>query len=104
MCQCIDVLCVCIHDIYFYLIKKGWRSSFYTSFDLYEYKVHNEAVPQPLMYVEIQIQVLHFPNTARLLCMYNREMRRYVPIRQASSTDSLIVIRDHLGVKQSTQQ
>ena len=70
MCQCIDVLCVCIHDIYFYLIKKGWRSSFYTSFDLYEYKVHNEAIPQPLMYVEIQIQVLHFPNTARLLCMY----------------------------------
>ena len=70
MCQCIDVLCVCIQDIYFYLIKKGWRSSFYTSFDLYEYKVHNEAIPQPLMYVEIQIQVLHFPNTARLLCMY----------------------------------
>ena len=70
MCQCIDVLCVCIHDIYFYLIKKGWRSSFYTSFDLYEYKVHNEAIPQTLMYVEIQIQVLHFPNTARLLCMY----------------------------------
>ena len=23
MCRCIDVLCVCIHDIYFYLIKKG---------------------------------------------------------------------------------
>ena len=70
MCQCIDVLCVCIHDIYLYLIKKEWRSSFYTSFDLYEYKVHNEAIPQPLMFVEIQIQVLHFPNNARLLCMY----------------------------------
>ena len=86
MCQCIDVLCVCIHDIYFYLIKKGWHSSFYTSFDLYEYRVHNEAIPQPLMYVEIQIQVLHFPNTVRLLCMYIERCRRFVQIRHPRPT------------------
>ena len=59
MRQCINILRVCIHDIYFYLIIKGWRPSFYTSFDLYEYKVHNEAMPQPLMYVNKQIQVPH---------------------------------------------
>ena len=86
MCQCRDVLCVCIHDIYFYLIEKGWRSSFYTSFDLYEYKVHNEAIPQPLMYVEIQIQVFYFPNTARLLCMYIERCRWFVQIRHPRPT------------------
>ena len=88
MCQCIDayVLCVCIHDIYFYLIKKGCRSSFYTSFDLYKYKVHNEAIAQPLMYVELQIQVLLFPNIARLLCMYIERCRRFVQIRHPRPT------------------
>ena len=54
------------------------------------------------MYVEIQFQVLNFRNTAQLLCMYI-EVSAVCP-DQASSNDSLIVIRDHLGVKQSTQQ
>ena len=28
------------------------------------YTVHNQAIPQPLMYVDIEIQLLCFPNTA----------------------------------------
>ena len=77
-----------LYDIYLYLIKKGWRSSFYTSLDLYEYKVHNEAIPQPLMYVEIQIQVLHFPkhSTVQLLCMYIERCWQFVQIRHPRPT------------------
>ena len=44
--------------------RKEWRSSYNTSFYLYVYTVHNQAIPQPLMYVEIDIQLLCFPNTA----------------------------------------
>ena len=44
--------------------RKEWRSSYNTSFDLYVYTVHNQAIPQQLMYVEIEIQLLCFPNTA----------------------------------------
>ena len=29
MCQCIDVLCVCIHDIYFYLIKENMKLNYF---------------------------------------------------------------------------
>ena len=44
--------------------RKEWRSSHYTSFYLYVYTVHNQAIPQPLMYVDIEIQLLCLPNTA----------------------------------------
>ena len=44
--------------------RKEWRSSYYTSFDLYVYTVHNQAIPQPVMYVEIEIQLIYSINTA----------------------------------------
>ena len=71
-------LCVCksarILDRGCMHVKSLWTPSFTiirhstytsnTSFYLYVYTVHNQAIQQPLMNVEIEIQLLCFPNTA----------------------------------------
>ena len=44
--------------------RKELCSSYYISLYLYVYTVHNQAIPQPFMYVEIEIPLLCFPNTA----------------------------------------